>query len=398
MEQDVRDLVSADAGTLLRRRLDRRKLLRGTVAGALSMGLLAPAGAVLAANRAGGGDGGDPTLAGGHHALPNPGAGAGERSRQADQHDHGGGMMAVGEVDTAAMGYDPSTFISSFNYGTVSTLPNGQTLREYQIVAVDKEIEIAPGVFFPAWTYQGQVPGPTIRCNEGDRIRIQFVNSSSHPHTMHFHGIHSAYMDGVDGYGRGNIQTGEIFTYEFDAYPFGCHLYHCHTNPLKRHIHKGLYGAFIINPDPAKHGDRAKVRHPDFAESKEWQEFVMVMNAFDTTFDGENEVYAVNSVAFHYMKHPIRIERSRPVRVYLINITEFDPINSFHLHANFYDYYDHGTTLEPTLRTVDTIMQCQAQRGILEFSFKDHEPGQYMFHAHQSEFAELGWMSAFEVV
>jgi len=40
----------------------------------------------------------------------------------------------------------------------------------------------------------------------------------------------------------------------------------------------------------------------------------------------------------------------------------------------------------------------QAQRGILEISFKDHEPGQYMFHAHQSEFLELGWMSAFEVV
>ncbi len=70
------------------------------------------------------------------------------------------------------------------------------------------------------------------------------------------------------------------------------------------------------------------------------------------------------------MKHPIRVERDRPVRIYLVNVTEFDPINSFHLHANFFDYYDPGTTLEPTLRTVDTIMQGQAQRGILEFSFK----------------------------
>ena len=241
------------------------------------------------------------------------------------------------------------------------------------------------------------MPGLTIRCHEGDRLRLQFVNSSSHPHTIHFHGIHSSFMDGVAGIGRGDVQPGENFTYEFDAYPYGCHLYHCHSNPLKRHIHKGLYGAFIINPDPRKHGDRARERHPDYEESRKWQEFVMVMNAFDTTFDGENEVYAVNSVAFHYMKHPIRIERSRPVRVYLVNLTEFDPINSLHLHANFFDYYDHGTTLEPTLRTVDTVMQCQAQRGILEFSFQDHEPGLYMFHAHQSEFAELGWMSAFEV-
>ena len=42
-------------------------------------------------------------------------------------------------------------------------------------------------------------------------------------------------------------------------------------------------------------------------------------------------------------------------------------------------------------------MQCQAQRGILEFTFKDHETGHYMFHAHQSEFTELGWMGMFNV-
>ena len=66
------------------------------------------------------------------------------------------------------------------------------------------------------------------------------------------------------------------------------------------------------------------------------------------------------------------------------------------MHAEFFNYYDHGTTLEPTLRTVDTIMQCQGQRGILEFRYR--WPGKYMFHAHQSEFAELGWMGNFNVV
>ena len=56
-----------------------------------------------------------------------------------------------------------------------------------------------------------------------------------------------------------------------------------------------------------------------------------------------------------------------------------------------------GTTLTPTLRTVDLFMQCQAQRGILEFSFAEHEDGMYMFHAHQSEFTELGWVGMFDV-
>jgi manganese oxidase len=305
----------------------------------------------------------------------------------------------VGDVDVERMGFDPSAFLTTFNYGDVSTMQDGTVVREWDIVAVDKEIEIAPGLFFPAWTYNGQVPGPTLRCNEGDRLRINFVNNGSHAHTLHFHGFHSAFQDGVPGIGPGEIEPGGNVIYEMPARPFGCHLYHCHASPLKRHIHKGLYGAFIINPDPAKRGDAAKSRHPDYAESAEWQEFVMVMNAFDTNFDGENEIYAVNTVAFHYMKHPIPIDRTRPVRIYLVNLTEFDPINSFHLHGNFFNYYDTGTQLEPTLKSVDMIMQAQAQRGILEFRYDDpdHEPGPYMFHAHVSEFAELGWMSVFDV-
>jgi FtsP/CotA-like multicopper oxidase with cupredoxin domain len=207
---------------------------------------------------------------------------------------------------------------------------------------------------------------------EGDRIRIKFVNAGTHPHTIHFHGIHPASMDGVPGIGAGMIQPGDETTYEFDAYPFGCHLYHCHATPLKRHIHKGLYGTFVIDPDPTKYsGEEAEIartRNYLYPESREFNEMVMVMNAFDTNFDGENEVYAVNSIAFGYMDQPIQIKRDQMQRIYLVNITEFDPINSVHLHANFFDYYDHGTTLTPTLKTVDTIMQCQAQRGILEFS------------------------------
>jgi FtsP/CotA-like multicopper oxidase with cupredoxin domain len=96
------------------------------------------------------------------------------------------------------------------------------------------------------------------------------------------------------------------------------------------------------------------------------------------------------------MRRPIPVKVGELVRIYLINMVEFDPINSFHLHAHFFDYYDHGTTLEPTLRTVDTIMQAQAQRGIIEFRLR--WPGKYMFHAHVSEFTELGWMGLFNAV
>ncbi|MEO4044931.1 multicopper oxidase domain-containing protein [Hoeflea sp.] len=309
-----------------------------------------------------------------------------------------GAMMTVGKVDEERNGFDTMKMLTDWEVGTVSRLPDGRVLRTFEIDAVDKEIEIAPGVIFPAWTYNGRVPGPALRATEGEKLKIVFRNFGSHPHSIHCHNIHSARMDGIPG--AGVIGPGEEFVYEFDATPFGCHLYHCHALPLKRHIHKGLYGLFVIDPDPTlhpEHADVARSRLLGTRENAEWQELAMVMNGFDTNFDDENEVYAVNTVAHAYMKRPIAIRRDKPVRVYLLNAVEFDPINSLHLHANFFDYYDHGTTLTPSLRTVDTVMQCQAQRGILEFSFADHEPGLYMFHAHQSEFAELGWMSFFDV-
>jgi manganese oxidase len=299
------------------------------------------------------------------------------------QMDHGGHdamPMAVGEVNHASNGFNPSDILTDFDYGKVSTLENGQTLREYNVLAINKEVEIAPGIMYSAWTYNGRIPGPTFRCTEGDRIRIQFSNGSTHPHSMHFHGMHTAQMDGVPGT-PGMINPGETFTYEFDAEPFGLHLYHCHAAPLARHIAKGLYGAFIIDP---KEG-RLPVDN----------EFVMVMSGFDVDYDDGNDFYAVNAIPFHYQLHPIQIKAGAKVRIYLVNILEFDLINSFHLHANFFNYYPTGTSLTPAEYT-DIIMQTQGQRGILEFSYR--YPGSYMFHAHNTEFAELGWTGNFEVI
>lgn len=311
---------------------------------------------------------------------------------------HHGANRTVGKVDTVRNGFDPHAMLTDWDQGEVTTDSQGRRVRTFEVIAIDKDIEIAPGVFFPAWTYNGRVPGPALRAREGEHIRVIFRNGSTHTHSMHFHGIHSARMDGIIG--AGMVEPGEEFVYEFSAEPFGCHLYHCHAVPLKRHIHKGLYGAFIIDPDPERHPEQREAalsRQLGTAENARWQEMVMVMNGFDTNFDNENEVYAANTVAFAYMTEPIPVERARPIRIYLVNATEFDPVNSFHIHGNFFDYYDHGTTLDPTLKTVDTVMLCQAQRGIIEMTFADHEPGKYMFHAHQSEFAELGWMSFFEV-
>jgi FtsP/CotA-like multicopper oxidase with cupredoxin domain len=305
----------------------------------------------------------DAPAAGGHHAS------------QAEGHMafHGG------VVDPRANGFDPHETLRSFDWGTTRRLASGRVLREWEIYAAEQEIEVAPGVKFQAWTYNQRIPGPTLRAREGERLRITLRNHSHHPHTMHFHGIHPAEMDGVPGVGAGEVLPGGRTVYEFDAQPFGVHLYHCHVRPLAEHIAKGLYGAFIIDPRDGR---------------PEADEMVLVMHGFDTNFDRENEVYAVNGPGFAYMDPPVTVMRNELVRVYLVNATEFDPINSFHLHGNLFNYFPSGTSTEPAEYT-DTVMLCQGQRGIAEWRFP--YPGRYMFHAHQSEFTELGWQGFFEV-
>jgi FtsP/CotA-like multicopper oxidase with cupredoxin domain len=310
------------------------------------------------------------------------GAGRGPGGGESPSHPHSGTMHASarGRVDPRVNGFDPHDVLTDFDPGRVSRLPGGRTLRQWTVVAQDREIEVAPGVRYAAWTYNGRVPGPTLRATEGDLMRVRFVNAGTHPHTMHFHGIHPAGHDGVPGSGPGGlVAPGAEHTYEFEARPFGLHLYHCHSFPLAMHIAKGLYGAFIVDPPGGR---------------PEAHELVMVMNAFDTNFDTANEVYAVNTVAFAYFDRPIEVRRGELVRIYLVNVLEYDPLNSFHLHANFFHYFPTGTSLEPSEYT-DTIMQVQGQRGILEVRFPF--PGQYMFHAHKSEFAELGWVGFFAV-
>ncbi len=358
-----------------------------------------------------------------------------------DDTEHGN-FGAVGEYQDST--FDPHEFLRSFNTGRdgQENVPqrvyeeNGRTVREFELTAVDTTVTIAPGVEFPAWAYNGQVPGPTLRAVEGDLIRVTFTNLGRHAHTIHPHLRNlNPKMDGIPQNGPGVLDTGESFTYEWIAQPAGTHFYHCHSLPLKEHIHRGLYGTIIVDPDPERVEENprdyvnyqgpmtrelreklvaeARSRNHEYPENDEVQELVMVMNSFDTNFDGGNEVYAVNTRAFAYgvgetdgdgnwkageTIRPIQVDGQKPIRVYLANATEFDLINSFHTHSQFFDYFDHGTTLTPTRQTVDTVMQAQAQRGIIELDYSDHQPGLYMFHAHVSEFAELGWMSFFEVV
>src|SRR5215211_993778 len=207
-----------------------------------------------------------------------------------------------------------------------------------------------------------------MRMTEGDLVRINVINSkeSRHTHSLHTHSIHSGEMDGVAiadnylpadeaPYKGGMILPGKSFTYEFVAQPYGVYPYHCHVNPVADHINRGLYGMMIIDPKEPR---------------EQMVEMVMTMNGYDMDYDlegnisppsmaeirgeeereeeeeRENEIYTVNGKAFDYMDHPIPLNAGEKYRIYLLNMVEFDLINSFHLHGDMFTYIPGGTQYE----------------------------------------------------
>lgn len=271
-------------------------------------------------------------------------------------------------------GVDPMLVLRDFEYGTLKQ-ENGRTIREFSIIAQTTTLKLNNVTNYITWNYNGRVPGPTLRAKEGERVRVLFLNKGGHAHTMHFHGIHPANMDGVKP-----VLNSKATIYEFDVDTSGVHLYHCHIAPVTRHISKGLYGMLIVDP---KEG-----RPPA-------DEIILIMAGYDLHNKKRNNLYAFNAIPDYYKNNPIKIYQNQLVRVYLLNMIEFDPAVTFHIHANFFDLYPTGMTLTPTM-TTDVVTMGTAERHILEFRYPYE--GRFMFHPHQDDIAENGCMGNFLVV
>jgi manganese oxidase len=302
-------------------------------------------------------------------------------------------------------------YLTSFNCGTVDDQTN---IRHFTLVT-EENIPVAisdePEIRFPSWSFNGSVPGPTMRMTEGDNVSITVVNSPGNnlSHSLHLHSIHSGAQDGVLG-PSGAIKPGESFTYNFIADPAGVYPYHCHVEPIENHLNRGLYGMMIIDPkedrEPVDHEmvmlmngydlNLAAEKEPTFAIPTSEQANLMIAGSEDVELGQErdNEIYTVNGRAFTYMKDPIELKTDDTVRVYLVNMLEFDLVNSLHLHGSMFNYIPSGTE-ESAPTFTDIVTLSQGDRGIMEFEFPF--PGQYMFHAHQTEFSSLGWMGTFNV-
>jgi nitrite reductase (NO-forming) len=261
---------------------------------------------------------------------------------------------------------------NSFELTGNPTSPDG-IIKEITLVAQDAELEIAPGKVVKTWTFNGTVPGPTLRFTEGDNVRIKFINKTPIPHTLHLHGNHDDVNDGV----HPQIMPNESYIYNITAGPAGALMYHCHAHPTSLHIRMGMYGAMIIDPPKTKPLEPAR-------------EFVLVMSEYDSKdiMKFEAEYYPINGYADQYMKNPLQAMDGELVRMYVINIGTTIPYQ-FHLHSTIFKAYPSGL-LSNTPIDAQTIPVGPGDATIVEAKWK--YPGAYLFHSHgmQEERGNMG--------
>ena len=249
------------------------------------------------------------------------------------------------------------------------------TTRTFTVVAEDTTIEIAPDVRVEAWTYNGTIPGPTLRATEGDRVIINFINNGKLPHTMHFHGDHNEKNDGVFQ----EVLPGESYTYDFIAEPSGVFMYHCHVMPVSAHVRNGLYGAFIVDPKEGVEPAR---------------EYVLVKGEYDLE-DQETwtpDYVFFNGYADQYWSNPLPAKTDELVRLYYVDMGAI-PAFGFHIHGAIFETFVSGIWENEPIKT-QTWEVGPGNAAIFEAKWK--EPGRYLFHLHGVP-EEKGTMAYFNV-
>ncbi|HZI44151.1 MAG TPA: multicopper oxidase domain-containing protein, partial [Ilumatobacter sp.] len=165
--------------------------------------------------------------------------------------DHGATAAVTVEADPNAPPYevrDPHAPARGEGEG-VTLVPGGAAgggdLIEVELVVEERQMTVAEGFAQQVWTFNGQLPGPVIRTQVGDTVRVNLVNppEATVSHSVDFHASQVAWNDEMR-----SIAPGEQLVYEFTADYAGVWMYHCGTDPVLHHIANGMFGMLIVEP------------------------------------------------------------------------------------------------------------------------------------------------------
>lgn len=246
------------------------------------------------------------------------------------------------------------------------------------LAATDTTVEIASGVQYQAWTFNGTVPGPILHVRQGQTVNVTFVNNGNMTHSIDFH---AAQIDPAVAYR--SVNPREKVEFSFVARIPGAFVYHCGTYPVLQHIANGMYGAIIV--DPAQPLPPANVSYV-LVQSEWYTQQVsgtQMSGDYQKMMNVTPDEVVFNGIAFQYNSHPLTAKVGQRVRLYVVDAGPNLP-SSFHIIGGMFAavYPDgdanHALTgvstypISPGQGVVfDAIMQQPGKYPIVDHSMRD---------------------------
>ena len=274
---------------------------------------------------------------------------------------------------------------------TMPPIPAGDVVK-VRMVMKHKTVEIAPGVKYNVWAFDGKysAPGPIVHVRQGQTVEFTLVNGGEIPHSMDFHAARIA-----PNVAFKDVAPGESFTFRFKANDPGVFMYHCGTKPVLAHIANGMYGAIVVEPKkPLPKADR---------------EYVLVASEWYLSTDGTkgaasldmNKARAMmpdwttfNGYANQYVNHPLTSNPGETVRFWVVAAGPTLDTN-FHVVGTIFDRAWVNQDMTRFQRGVQTV-SVPAGGGAV-FDVKIDDPGLYPFVSHAFAHVDLGQVGLLKV-
>jgi len=238
--------------------------------------------------------------------------------------------------------------------------------KQFELTASVVKWEVESGRFVDAWTYNGTVPGPTLRAEPGDKVQVVLHNQLPESTAIHFHGLTTPNAaDGVTFITQPPIKPGETYTYSFVAQSTpAVGMYHSHHNAVTQ-VPNGLAGTFLIGHLPVPAGVTVA------------QEQIMMLN------DSGAIGFSLNGKSFPATA-PVVAKKGDWVQVHYLN--EGTMAHPMHLHgmAQLVIAKDGFPLANP--QDEDTVTVAPGER----YTVLVHatEPGTWVWHCHILPHAE----------
>ena len=269
-------------------------------------------------------------------------------------------------------------------------VPAGDLVK-VQMTLKDMVVEVAPGVKYNTWAFDGHgAPGPIVHVREGQMVEMTLTNGGAIPHSIDFHAARIA----PDVAFR-DVAPGESFTFRFRANDPGVFMYHCGTKPVLAHIANGMYGAIVVDPvTPLPKADH---------------EYVLVASEWYLSNDGVSEPASLdmnkaramqpdwttfNGYANQYVTHPLTSDPGDTVRFYVVAAgPTLD--TDFHVVGTIFDRAWVNGDMTQFQQGVQTV--AVPAGGGAVFDVKIDEEGTYPFVSHAFAHVDLGQVGLLKV-